>query len=133
MTHRGDDAGIGAQIGGGNLGNQFFKGILLRAEGADEIAAEPVVRLRTVQKFVERLGVPVDRLEIGLRRRYLHETMLRIGEDSIATNAESQAVRRTPRLDPGQALCLQFEFDDDFIGNLGIEAGPVAPIELGGT
>ena len=41
--------------------------------------------------FVERGPVPVDRFEIGLRRRHLHEIVPRIVERPLATDPEIHA------------------------------------------
>ena len=69
-------------------------------------------------ELVQRRAVPVDRLEIGLRRRHLHEVGRRHVEGAAAADAEVDAGRRDQRLDPGldQAGLRRRRDDGEIVG-----------------
>ena len=52
-------------------------------------------------ELVQGRAVPVDRFEIGLRRRDHHEVGARRVEGAVAADAEVDAGRADQRLDPG--------------------------------
>jgi hypothetical protein len=83
-----------------HLGDQFLEGVFLRAEGAGEIAVQPAVMAAGVTQLVQGRPVPVDRLEIGLRRRHLHIVVGRNVEGPVAADAEVDAGRLDQRFDP---------------------------------
>ena len=91
VAHRRHDAERGATERGVHLGHQLFERVLLRAERAGEIAIEPVRGAAGVTELVERRAVPVDRLEIGLRRRDLHIVVRGHVEGAAAADAEIDA------------------------------------------
>lgn len=81
----------GAAECGVDLRDQLFEGVLLRSERSGEIAIEPVGSAAGMTEFVQRRTVPVDRLEIGLRRRHLHVVVRRHIEGAISADAEIDA------------------------------------------
>ena len=56
-------------------------------------------------KLMEGGAVPVDRLEIGCRRRHLHEIARRAVEGPVAADAEIDAGRRDQRLGLAARSC----------------------------
>ncbi len=60
---------------------------------------------RRVAEFVQRRAVPVDRLEIGLRRRHLDVVLRRHIEGAFAADAEIDARRLDQRLDQAGLRC----------------------------
>jgi hypothetical protein len=74
-------------------------------------------------------AVPVDRLEIGLRRRDHHEVRVRRVEGSIAADAEVDAGRPDQRLDPGHDQARQRRWCDG--RNLGRKVFVLGGVEDG--
>jgi len=101
MAHSRCDAERGAAEGGIHLRHQLLERILFGAEGAGEIAVQPVRCAAGVTELMQRRAVPVDRLEIGLRRRDLHIVMRWRVEGAAAADAEVDARRLDQRLDRG--------------------------------
>ena len=101
MAHGRHDAERGAAEGGIHLRHQLLERIFLGAEGAGEIAVQPVRGAAGVTELMQRGAVPVDRLEIGLRRRHLHIVVRWCVEGAAAADAEVDARRLDQRLDRG--------------------------------
>lgn len=72
MAHCRHDAEGGAAEGRVQLCDQFLERIFLGAERTAEIPAEPRGMTGGVPRFVQRRAVPINRLEIGGRRRHPH-------------------------------------------------------------
>ena len=89
----------GATEGRGLFGNHFLEGVFLRTERAGQIAVEAAVMAAGVPQLMQGRPVPVDRLEIGLRRRHLHIVERRHIEGAIAANTEVNAGSPDQRLD----------------------------------
>ena len=90
-----------AQQNAVHLRHQLFEGVLLRAERAGEIAIEPVRGAAGVTELMECRAVPIDRLEICLRRRDLHIVVRGHVEGPAAADAEIDAARLDQRLNLG--------------------------------
>ncbi len=99
MSYGRDDAERGAAEGGAHLGHELLERILPGSKGTGEIAVQPAVVAAGVADLVERGPVPVDRLEIGLRRWHGHVVERRHVEGPIATNAEVNGGRLDESLD----------------------------------
>lgn len=80
-------AGEGAR----HLGHQLFPGVGRRAEGAGLVAGEPRRMARPVSELVQGGAMPVDRLEVGLRPRYLHVVVGRTVERLVAADPKVRA------------------------------------------
>ena len=98
MTHGRSNAERGAEIGGGNLGDQLLERILLRPKGTGQVAVKPCGMAARVTDFMECCPVPIDRFEIGLRRWDLHEFMPRVVECALAADPEIHTGRTDQRL-----------------------------------
>src|SRR6185437_13754180 len=99
MAHGRRDAERGAAEGGSHFRHQLLERIFLGAEGAGEIAVQSMWGAAGETELVQRGAVPVDRLEIGLRRRHLHIVMRWCVEGAAAADAEVDARRLDQRLD----------------------------------
>lgn len=99
MAHRRNSAERGAAEGGVYLRHQLFKRVILRAKRDAEVAAETGGMAGGVPRFVQVRAMPVDRHEIGLRRRDHNEVRSRRVEGPVSTDAEIDAARVDQRLD----------------------------------
>src|SRR5580693_956099 len=72
MAHRRHDAERSTAESGVHLRYQLFERVFLRAEVAGKVAVQPVGSSTGMPQLMQRRAVPVDRLEIGLRRRDLN-------------------------------------------------------------
>jgi hypothetical protein len=81
------------------FGDQLLEGIFLGAVRSAEIAIEARLMTTGMGQFMERRAVPIDRLEIGRRRRHLHVILRRRIEGAIAADAEVDAGRLDQGLD----------------------------------
>ena len=99
MAHGRHDAERRAAEGGAHLGDQFLEGIFLGAVGAAVVAVEARRMPGRMTEFMQRGAVPIDRLEIGLRRRDLHIVFGRRVEGAIAADAKVDAGGLDQRFD----------------------------------
>ena len=68
--------------------HKLLECIFLRAEGACEIAVQAMRRPACMTELVKGRAVPVDGLEVGLRRRDLHIIVHRHIEGTLAADAK---------------------------------------------
>jgi hypothetical protein len=69
VTHGRHNPKRGAAERGAQLRYQFFEGVFLGAVGSTLVAVEARGMPRRMTEFMQRGAMPIDRLEIGLRRR----------------------------------------------------------------
>ena len=75
------------------------KAYFFEPKRAGQVAVETWSDAAGVAELMQRRAVPVDRLEIGLRRRHLHIVLRRHIEGAIAADAEVDAGRLDQRFD----------------------------------
>src|SRR5271166_978454 len=74
-----------------NLGDQFLERVLLRTKGAGQVAVKPVRRSASMGTFVQRRSMPIDLLEVGLRRWDLYVVRRWRVEGAVPADAEVDA------------------------------------------
>ena len=98
MAHGRHDAERGADERARHLRDQFLERVLFRAERTGVVAVEAGGMTGPMTEFMERGPVPIDRFEIGRRRRHLHEIVRRVVVGACTADAEIGAGGRDQRL-----------------------------------
>jgi hypothetical protein len=101
MAHGRHDPERRAAERGTQLGDQFFEGIFLRTVGSALVAVETRAMPGRMPEFMQRRAVPVDRLEIGLRRRDLNIVVGCCIECAISTNPKCNSAGLDQGFDRG--------------------------------